>query len=287
MKIALAVALVGFFMSLGIMSVSAQAFDPCDLDPTSLACVIFGGGGGGGSTTTTQAQSYYWASWGGAGECSDADPRYIRYLRWTADGSYVLPTELANPPNGSILGTDRIYQLTCASIPTPEVWNVLETASEALPPPAWEASPPGQGVTGFEFWMWFSGQTQLGPVALSWTDPVTGIAFNLQGRAWVGDITWATGDGEDPTVYALSYAAGADVGGTSEDPAITHFYEVTSSGSGFDAGYPVQIEITWVGEWRWRESGGAWNPYQPMLNTATFTTNDTYEVVQIVSVLQP
>lgn len=265
---------------------ASQSLGDCDLNPNLVFCDVGGGGGGGSTTSTTIAEAYYWWARGSAGECDDGDPRYIRYLHW-ADGSYVLPMELTNPPNGSILGTDRIYQLTCASIPAPEVWNVLETASEALPPPAWEASPPGQGVTGFESWMWFSGQTQLGPVVLSWTDPVTGISFDLQGRAWVGDITWTTGDGEDPTVYALSYVAGADVGGTSDDPATTHFYEVTSSDSGFDAGYPVQIEITWVGEWRWRESGGAWNPYQPMLNTATFTTNETYEVVQIVSVLQP
>ncbi len=273
-----------FFVGTGV----AQAGGVCDLFPGSAGCEGGGSGGGGtGATTTTLARSYYWGAWFNSGECSDGDPRYLRYLLWSNGGGYVLPPELPNPPVGSILGTDRVYQVTCPDVRDFDVWEVLETEIEALPPLLWEASPAGQGVTGLESWMWFSGETQVGPVTLSWTDPVTRITFNLEGRAWIGDIKWSTGDGDNPTTYALTYQSGAAIGGSEAHPAVTHLYEVSSADSGFEDGYPVALEVTWTGEWRWREAGGGWTPYRPMLNTASFSTNGTYEVVQIVSVLQP
>ncbi len=180
-----------------------------------------------------------------------------------------------------------MYQLVCSDLPEPSVWDELASAIEALPPPVWEASPPEPGITGLETWLWHSGNTDAGPISVSYTDGVTGRSFTLEGRAWVGTITWETGDGETVRVDALSHASGLTIGGTEEQPAATHTYETSSAEAGESAGYTVALDLTWVGEWRWREGSGPWTAYQPMLSTATASNTGQYEVVQIVSDLQP
>ncbi len=180
-----------------------------------------------------------------------------------------------------------MYQLVCSDLPEGDVWSDLVEDIEALPPPVWESSPPEPGITGLETWLWHSGTTIAGPVSVSYTDGTTGRSFTLEGRAWVGTIVWDTGDGATVRSDALDHAAGASVGGSEPEPAATHTYETSSTDAGLTSGYPVTLTIAWVGEWRWREGSGPWQPWQPMLSTVDVTTADQFEVVQIVGSLQP
>ncbi|MEX1281495.1 MAG: hypothetical protein AB1Z55_12335 [Acidimicrobiia bacterium] len=194
---------------------------------------------------------------------------------------------MPDPPDGSILGRDRIYQLVCSDLPDENLWDELVEAIEALPPPVWESSPPEPGITGLETWLWHSGITTAGPVTVTWTDGTSGRTFTLEGRAWVGTIEWDTGDGTTVRADATDHAAGRSVGGSEGEPAARHTYETSSVEAGRAAGYPVSLTITWVGEWRWRDGSGPWQSWQPMLSTADVSTADLFEVVQIVSDLQP
>lgn len=268
----------------------AQEGGICDINPGSVGCEGGGTGGtpgGSEEAPSEESRSYYWAGWYGLGSCPTDLPRSIRYLRWADDGTYVRPTELTEVPPGAILGDDRVYQLVCSDLPEEDLWSSLVEDIEALPPPTWESSPPEPGITGLETWLWHSGTTIAGPVTVAYTDGTTGRTFTLEGRAWVGSIAWTTGDGWIVRADAVTHAEGVIVGGSDTEPAARHMYETSSAEAGLDAGYPVGLDLTWVGEWRWREGTGAWVPWRPMLSTADVSTSDLFEVVQIVAELQP
>lgn len=268
----------------------AQVGGICDINPSAVGCE--GGGTGGDSggrevVPVVEDRSYYWAGWDALGACPSDLPRSIRYLRWTDDGTYVRPTELTEVPPGAILGDDRVYQLVCSDLPEGDLWSSLVEDIESLPPPTWESSPPEPGITGLETWLWHSGTTTAGPVTVAYTDGTTGRTFTLEGRAWVGSITWDTGDGSIVRADAVSHAVGTTIGGSEAEPAARHMYETSSADAGLAAGYPVALDLTWVGEWRWREGTGAWVAWRPMLSTADVSMSDLFEVVQIVAELQP
>lgn len=277
--------------SLIAMPVDARSPGHCDLDPLGLGCSGGGSGGGGGSstTTTTILATYHWGSWGTYSTCRNGDPRYIRYLHWE-DHSLVSPVELVGPPPvGAELGDSYVYQRVCVllTVTSDTMWEELVEDIEALPEPITETSPAATGITGMETWLWFEGATQAGPVAVSWTDGTTGVTFDLEGVAWVGSITWDMGEGSTVRSDALNHSAGATVGGSSTDPAATHLYEQTSEDYGHAAGFPLTMNVTWVGEWRWRAAGGVWEPWRPMTHSLTISSTRSYPVVQVIGQLDP
>ncbi len=99
-------------------------------------------------------------------------------------------------PVGAELGDSYVYQQVCVPVTATavSVWAALVDDIEALPEPIATTSPSAMGITGLDTWFWFDGVTQAGPVAVSWTDGTTGVTFDLEGVAWIGTITWDTGD---------------------------------------------------------------------------------------------
>ncbi len=282
-----------FIVAVGLSAASALASDgSCDID-LDLGCDGGGSGGGGGgsgsTTTTTISASYHWGPWAPNATCGAANPRYVRYLLW-ADGTLVSPVELTGPPPvGSLLGDSYVYQQVCITVTATaaSVWAELVEDIEALPESIPLTSPSAIGITGLETWFWYDGVTQVGPVGVSWTDGTTGVTFELQGVAWIGTITWNTGDGVTLRSDALAYSEAPEVGGSEEHPAVRHMYEQTSSANGFAYGYPVVTTITWVGEWRWRTAGGGWEPWRPMTNSLSRSTTRPYPVSQVIGQLEP
>ncbi len=47
------------------------------------------------------------------------------------------------------------------------------------------------------------------------------------------------------------------------------------------------MTVTWVGEWRWRTGGGAWEPWRPMTNSLTIVSSRPYPVSQVIGQLDP
>lgn len=278
--------LASVFLGGGLLLAQTPGY--CDLNPSEAACQGGGSGGGPGDPGEPDPepeQNYHWGGWIEVGTCVDDNPQILRYLLWS-DGTYVRPWELTSVPPGSVLGVDRVFQLVCTDLPEDDLWDVLVEAIEALPPPVWESSPAEPGVTGLETWLWHSGTTTVGPVTTTWTHPPSGIAYSLEGRAWTGTITWRMGDGATVRADATGYATGAGLGGGETVPAARHTYQTSSASAGRPSGYPVNLTLRWVGEWRW-SAGAGWSAWQPMTSTVEVDTTTSFEVVQIVGDLHP
>lgn len=285
----LAVAALSLLLFGGAGGALAQTPGSCDIFVGSIECT--GGGTGGGGETGSdddedgETPAYYWGAWGTSGQCPDGSPRVVRYLMW-ATGGYVEPWELAALPPGVIFSVDRVFQMICTEFPIDDLWDEVVEEIERLPGLVWETSPSASGITGLETWFWHSGPTVVGPIEAAWTHPPTGITYTLQGRGWVGEAGWATGDGAILTADADTWDDGAGVGGSAEQPAARHTYERTSATAGHASGYPVSVSLRWVGDWRW-SSGGGWSPWQPMDGTHTTSASADYEVQQIIGTLHP
>ena len=190
--------------------------------------------------------------------------------------------------NGEVVDT----QLTCIDLGEAEdvAWDVVSSAASALPEYGWESDPDSaisSGLTGLPTYLWTSHETQVGPIAATWIDPVTGIAFAVEGRGWTERITWDTGDGTYDA-FAARFDSAPGLGGTATTPAASHVYETTSAARGHADGYPVALELEWVGEYRTGVSiAGAtvWTTWARMSSTLPETFVDTYTVVQVRSSL--
>lgn len=257
----------------------AHADESCYYDPATgkLVCEDDGGGGGGGDEPPAE----YWTSWRLIGNCAGglpggALPDISTGLVWAVRNRIV---------DGEVVET----QSTCIDLDDSEdeIWDELASAIVALPDPSWEANPDGtlsRGLTGLETWLWYSNPSQVGPIEATWTDPVTGLVFGVAGRGWTESITWDTGEAPYD-VFAPAWDDAPAMGGTVDAPAATHLYNTASAAAGHPDGYPVSLELFWVGEYQVRVVTGVWTQWARFSSTLTENYPDTYEVVEVRSKL--
>lgn len=266
--VALAVAMV-------VGATPASAAEDCYYDPGrgSLVC-----DDGGGAEPTTD----YWTSWRIIGPCG---------------GAASIGGVLIDITTGLILAfRDHVVdgeviesQMTCIDLDdaATEIWNEVASAAANLPDPNWEANPDGhlsKGLTGLETWLWYSNPSHVGPIDATWTHPLTGLVFGVRGRGWTESIAWDTGEGSYD-VFAPEWEDAPGVGGAPDTPAATHLYDVTSTDAGHLTGYPVSVELYWVGEYRISLFAGVWTDWARFGSTLTEVFPDTYEVVEVRSSL--
>ena len=271
--------LVAVVLAVVTLPLSPAAGDhQCYFDPElgRLVCEDHGGGGGGSGGESTS----YWTSWQIIGACGaggafggvlvDINTRRVLALRdRIVDGEVVES------------------QTQCINLEEAEeeIWEEIAAAVHALPAPRWESDPDSSlsaGLTGLETWLWYSNPSQVGPIEAIWVEPVTGIAFGVRGRGWTESITWDTGEGSYQAFAAVWDEAPA-MGGSPETPAARHVYNTSSTAAGYLAGYPVSLDLFWVGEYQVRVIDGVWTNWTRFASTLTVNVPDTYEVVEVRS----
>ncbi|MDF1598017.1 MAG: hypothetical protein P1T08_18240 [Acidimicrobiia bacterium] len=149
------------------------------------------------------------------------------------------------------------------------MWNRLLSAATGLPDPAWEANPDGhfsKGLTGLDTWLWYSNPSQVGPIDATWTDPFTRFVFGVRGRGWTESIAWDTGEARYDA-FAPTWDEAPGMGSAPDAPAATHLYDVTSVDAGFGDGYPVSVELFWVGEYQISLVAGVWSDWARFSST--------------------
>lgn len=244
---------------------ASASHEGCYFDP-AVGALVCPGHEGGGPGDPGDDPDYYYTQWQFLGACDWTGALHFRRYRIYTDG--VTPTET---------------QDICIELdPGIEAaWDA--DAIAALADPVWSANPDGttsSGLTGLETWLWYQNPTRVGPIGVTWTDPVTGITSAVEGRCWVGTLTWGVGEGRY-AVSAGSFGAGASIGGSEAQPVATHVYDTTSTAAGFGEGYPVSVTLLWVGETRIRPPGAPWFTWTQIGNTLTNTATDLYKVVEV------
>jgi hypothetical protein len=268
---------VTLVLALVTLSVSPAAADhQCYFDPElgRLVCEDHGEGGGGGTSTS------YWTSWQIVGQCG---------------GGGLVGGALIDLTSGLLLALrDRIEdgevvetQTQCIDVSESEnlIWEAIVEAIQALPDPRWESDPDASvstGLTGLETWLWYSNPSQVGPIEAIWVEPVTGIAFGVRGRGWTESITWDTSEASYE-VFAAVWDEAPGMGGSHETPAARHVYNTSSTAAGYGEGYPVSLDLLWVGEYQITVVGGVWTTWTRFVSTLTVNVPDTYEVVEVRS----
>jgi hypothetical protein len=115
-----------------------------------------------------------------------------------------------------------------------------------------------------------------------WVEPVTGIEFGVRGSGWTESVTWDTGEASYQ-VFAAVWDDAPGMGGSSESPAARHVYNTSSIAAGCNSGYPVSLDLVWVGEYQIMVVGGVWTTWARFDSTLAETVPDTYEVVEVRS----
>ena len=258
----------------------ARADGHCYYDPVGGQLVCEGGGGGGTPGGPPVADD--WTSWTLVGACGGGGA--------IGGGLVDIRTGLLAATRDHIVdGVVVETQMVCIDLndAAAEIWAEVASAAAALPDPGWEANPDGvisKGLTGLETWLWYSNPSQVGPIDATWTDPVTGLVFGVRGRGWTESITWDTGQGRYD-VFAPTWDGAPTIGGSQDAPAATHFYNTTSAAAGYPNGYPVGVELHWVGEYQVRVIAGVWTGWAGFPSTLTEVFPGTYEVVEVRSKL--
>jgi hypothetical protein len=254
----------------------AAAEHECYYDPElGLVCEDHGGGGGGGESNS------YWTSWQIVGQCGGGG---------TIGGGTIidLNTKLVVALRDRIVDGEVVEtQVECIDLEESEdeIWKELAEAISALPDPRWESNPDNSlsaGLTGLETWLWYSNPSQVGPIEAVWVEPVTGIEFGVRGRGWTESITWNTGEASHE-VFASVWDEAPEMGGSPETPAARHVYNTTSTAAGYSTGYPVSLDLLWVGEYQVRVINGVWTGWIRFASTLEENVPDTYEVVEVRS----
>ena len=253
----------------------ARAAEDCYYHPGrgSLVC-----DDGGSAEPTTD----YWTSWRIIGPCGGAASIGGVLIDITTGLILAFRDHVAN---GEVIES----QMTCIDLDdaATEIWAEVASAVADLPDPNWEANPDGhlsKGLTGLDTWLWYSNPSQVGPINATWTHPLTGLVFGVRGRGWTESIAWDTGDGSYD-VFAPTWEDAPGVGGAADTPAAVHLYNVTSTDAGYRSGYPVSVELYWVGEYRISLFAGVWTDWARFGSTLTEVFPDTYEVVEVRSSL--
>lgn len=241
----------------------------CYFDPEVGALVCPGHDGGGGGEPPAEPE-YYYTAWEYVGLCDWMETLQFRRFKIYTDGE--TPTET---------------EYVCTD-PTPgkqAAWDAVAAAIAVLADPEWVANPDGttvSGLTGLETWLWYPNPTQVGPIGVVWTDPVTGVSSAIEGRGWVGTLTWNVGEAQY-AVNAASFGAGRLVGGSEDAPPARHTYNTTSATAGHSTGYPVWVTLLWIGETRIRPPGAPWFGWNPIPNSLTEEAASAYPVVEVRS----
>jgi len=241
----------------------------CYFDP-AVGALVCPGHEGGGPGEPPEEPDYYYTAWEFVGLCDWTETLQFRRFKIYTDGE--TPTET---------------EYVCTD-PTPgkeAAWDAVEAAIAALVDPQWTANPDGAiaaGLTGLEAWLWYPNTTQVGPIGVQWTDPITGVTSAIEGRGWVGALTWNAAEAEYQ-VNAASFGAGGLIGGSEESPPARHRYHTASGEAGYSNGYPVSVTLLWVGETRIRPPGAPWFGWNPIPNTLTEVATDLYPVVEVRS----
>lgn len=253
----------------------ASANHECYFDPDlGLVCEDHGGGGGGGSSTS------YWTSWQIVGACGGGGV--------VGGGSIDISTGLVLALRDHIVDGEVIEtQTQCIDLNDAEntIWEAIASAVRALPDPRWESNPDtsvSTGLTGLETWLWYSNPSHVGPIDAIWVEPITGIELGVRGRGWTESVTWDTGEGSYQ-VFAAVWDEAPGMGGSPESPAARHVYNTSSTAAGYDAGYPVSLDLLWVGEYQVTVVGGVWTAWTRFASTLNETVPDTYEVDEVRS----
>lgn len=247
----------------------------CYFDPeVGLVCEDHGGDGGGGSSTS------YWTSWQIVGACGGAGSGGGAIIDLSTGQVLAFRDHVVD---GEVVET----QTQCIDLDGSEtlIWEAVASAVRALPDPRWESDPDGSaslGLTGIETWLWYSNPTRVGPIEAIWVEPVTGIAFGVRGRGWTESISWDTGEAIYD-VFAARWDGAPGMGGALESPAARHVYNTTSTAAGYETGYPVSLDLLWVGEYQVTVVGGVWTDWARFASTLAETVSDTYEVVEVRS----
>lgn len=152
-------------------------------------------------------------------------------------------------------------------------WDIYEEIEKRAPAPGFARDPRVRGLVGLEQWVWYTGGTEIAEFSLAWSDPVTGLDFELDARAHIEEYTWDFGDGTDPVVTS-------EPGSGPDDPGATHVYDAKGD-------VTITVEAAWVGEYRVYEAGAAPGAWQPVPNGPTFTATDDITVIEIRSCLGP
>ncbi len=233
----------------------------------------------------------YWGAPVVRGLCDWSESALLIYTLYMPDGTPALPGEVdISLYPGARVSNNRIIKTECVVIDlTPgraaiEDVVVAETAATGVP--TLSTSPIAAGATGLDTWLWYDGTTEIGPVNVAWTEPLSGIVFQLEGRGWLHQVSWAMGDGADVhSPIAEEWLTSSGVVGSGTDPAAIHLYEQTPEdfGIGGDT-YPITTTVTWEGEWRYAV-GGVWSAWDAFPGTWTTSTTTPYQVVEIIPVL--
>ncbi|MGH3449501.1 MAG: hypothetical protein ACRDQW_02015, partial [Haloechinothrix sp.] len=117
-----------------------------------------------------------------------------------------------------------------------------------------------------------------------WIEPITRLAFGVRGRGWTESVAWDTAEGTYD-VFAATWDEAPGMGGSPDAPAATHVYNTTSTAAGHPEGYPVSLDLLWVGEYQVSVIGGLWTDWTRFASTLAETFPDTYQVVEVRSKL--
>lgn len=272
------IALVAMLVTaLLVPALPAGADENCYYDPAlGLVCED---GGEGGEPGEDPPPTEYWTSWQIVGDCGGGG----------AGGVFIdINTGLVMALRDRIVDGEVVEtQSECIDLDEgeDEIWDELASAVAALNGPRWESNPDMNlttGLTGLETWLWYSDPSQVGPIEAIWVEPVTGIEFGVRGRGWTESITWHTGEGNHE-VFAPDWDAAPGMGGTPDNPAARFLYETSSTDAGYAAGYPVSVNLLWVGEYQVRVIDGVWTNWARFGSTLDVAASDTYEVVEVRS----
>jgi hypothetical protein len=271
-------ALVLATLLVAVPATTAAGDHECYFDPgIGLVCEDHGGSGGGGGSSTS-----YWTSWQLVAACGGGGVIGGGLIDLTSGQVLALRDHIVD---GAVVET----QTECIDLDGSEtlIWETVATAVRALPDPGWESDPDGltsPGLTGLETWLWYSNPSQVGPIEAVWVEPVTGIEFGVRGRGWTESITWNTGEATYEA-FAPTWDEAPFIGGSPEMPAASHLYNTSSSAAGHEAGYPVGLDLLWVGEYQVTVIGGVWTDWARFTSTLGESASDTYQVVEVRSVL--
>jgi hypothetical protein len=250
----------------------------CHFDPgIGLVCEDHGGSGGGEGSSTS-----YWTSWQLVGACGGGGIIGGGFIDLTSGQVRALRDRILD---GEVVET----QTECIDLDGSEtlIWETVASAVRALPDPGWESDPDGlrsPGLTGLETWLWYSNSSQVGPIEAVWVEPVTGIEFGVRGRGWTESIIWDTGEARYES-FAPTWNEAPGIGGSPAFPAARHLYNTSSTAAGHNAGYPVSLDILWVGEYQVTVLGGVWTDWARFASTLGETVSDYYPVVEVRSLL--
>lgn len=271
----LAALTVMMLAAVALSAMPASANHECYFDPDlGLVCEDHGGGGGGGSSAS------YWTSWQIVSECGGGGVVGGGLIEISTGLVLALRDHIVD---GAVVET----QTQCIDLNEAEntIWEAIASAVRALPDPRWESDPDkslSAGLTGLETWLWYSNPSQVGPIEAIWVEPVTGLEFGVRGRGWTESVTWNTGEASYQ-VFAAVWDEASGIGGSPESPAARHVYNTSSTAAGYDAGYPVSLDLLWVGEYQVTVVGGVWTSWTRFASTLAETVPETYEVDEVRS----